>query len=152
MKHTKPESSLRLVKRHTTTKGLRMLDTDTCSYVLRRRPLFVKTQFEKVGSENLAISVVTLAELYYGAAPHPESARIRREIEDLAARLKVLAWDDRAADHYGDLPAGLEKAGTAIGAMNMMIAAHALSLGAVLVTNNLKHLKRVPGLRLENWT
>lgn len=152
MKHTKPESPPRLVKTHTTTKGLRILDTDTCSYILRRRPLSVKTQFEKVGSENLAISAVTLAELYYGAARHPDSARIRREIEDLAARLKVLAWDDGAADHYCGLRAGLEKAGTPIGAMDMMIAAHALSLGAVLVTNNLQHFERVPGLRLENWS
>jgi tRNA(fMet)-specific endonuclease VapC len=102
-----------------------MLDTSICSYVLRSRPPSVKARFDEVGGAALAISSVVLAELLYGAARHPKAAAIRREIADLASRLAVLPWDEAAAEEYGVLRAALEKAGRPIGAMDMMIAAHA---------------------------
>jgi tRNA(fMet)-specific endonuclease VapC len=128
-----------------------MLDTDTCSYVLRKRPPSVKAQFDRVGADNLAISSLVPAELYYGAARHPKGADIRGEVEDFASRLRVIPWDEAAADHYGRLRTALERSGTPIGCMDMLIAAHALSLDATLVSNNARHFANVPELKLENW-
>jgi tRNA(fMet)-specific endonuclease VapC len=128
-----------------------MLDTNICSYVLRDRPPSVRKRFEKAGSGNLAISTVVLAELYFGAARHPKGAAIRREIDDFSARLEVLSWDEAAADHYGEIRTFLERNGTPIGAMDLMIAAHARSVGATLVSNDISLFSKVSGLKLANW-
>jgi tRNA(fMet)-specific endonuclease VapC len=128
-----------------------MLDTTICGYVLRSRPPSVKARFEKTGPGALAVSTVVLAELLHGAARHPKAVAIRREIADLVSRLTVIPWDEAAAEHYGALRAALEKAGTPLGAMDMMIAAHARSLGATLVSNDVRHFDRVEGLRVANW-
>ena len=92
-----------------------------------------------------------LAELYYGAARHPKGIVIRREIDDFASRLVIIPWDESAADHYGAIRASLEKAGTPVGAMDMLIAAHARNCGATLVTNNLREFERIKGLMVVNW-
>lgn len=128
-----------------------MLDTTICSYILRERPPQVKVKFEEVGADHLAISSVVLAELYYGAARHEKHIAIRREIDDFASRLTVQPWDEHAAHHYGEIRAALERNGQPIGAMDMMIAAHARSLRATVVTNNLRHFQRVPDLLVDNW-
>ena len=128
-----------------------MLDTNICSYILKDHPAAVKQRFEEVGSENICISSIVLAELYYGAARHPKGVVIRREIDDFAARLIVLPWDEAAADHYGAIRASLEKAGTLVGAMDMLIAAHAESCGATLVSNNLREFGRIKNLKTANW-
>jgi len=128
-----------------------MLDTNICSYILKSRPLSVKAHFERVGSRALCISTVVLAELYYGAARHPQGHSIRKEIDDFVSRLAVIPWDESAADHYGHIRVAVEKDGTPIGAMDMMIAAHARSLGATLVSNNIRHFDKVPGLLIVNW-
>jgi tRNA(fMet)-specific endonuclease VapC len=128
-----------------------MLDTNICSYVLRSRPPSVRARFDAAGPGALAVSTVVLAELLYGAARHPKAAAIRREIADLVSRLTVIPWDEAAAEHYGVLRAALEKDGTPLGAMDMMIAAHARSLGAALVSNDVRHFDRVEGLLLANW-
>jgi tRNA(fMet)-specific endonuclease VapC len=128
-----------------------MLDTNICSYVLRKHPASVKAHFDKAGSDALSISTVVLAELYFGAARHPQGDTIRGEIDDFASRLIVVPWDEAAADHYGAIRALLEKKGSPIGAMDMMIAAHARSREAILVSNNIRHFKKVPGLSVENW-
>jgi tRNA(fMet)-specific endonuclease VapC len=128
-----------------------MLDTNICSYVLRSRPSSVKERFDEAGPGALVVSTVVLAELLYGAARHREAAAIRREIADLVSRLTVVPWDEAAAEHYGALRAALEKAGTPLGAMDMMIAAHASSQGATLVSNDIRHFDRVEGLRVANW-
>jgi len=128
-----------------------MLDTNICSHVLRSRPPSVKARFGETGPGALAVSTVVLAELLYGAARHPKAVAIRREIADLVSRLTVIPWDEAAAEHYGALRAALEKAGTPLGAMDMMIAAHARSLGATLVSNDVRHFDRVEGLRVASW-
>lgn len=128
-----------------------LLDTNICSYILKNRPALVKQKFDEVGAEHLCISSVVLAELYYGAARHPKSVIIRKEIDDFVSRLVVFAWDEHAANHYGAIRAALEKAGTPVGAMDMLIAAHALSMGATLVTNNLREFERINGLLVQNW-
>ena len=130
---------------------LYMLDTSICSYVLRSRPASVEQHFDQAGPGALAISSVVLAELLYGAARHPSGDAIRREIRDFVSRLSVLPWDEAAAEHYGDLRAGLERHGRPLGAMDLMIAAHARSRGATLVSNDVRHLRRVSGLTVANW-
>ena len=129
-----------------------MLDTNICSYILKNHPAAVKQKFEEAGTENICISSIVLAELYYGAAKHPKGVVIRREINDFVSRLVVLPWDEVAADHYGAIRAALEKAGTLVGAMDMLIAAHAKSCGATLVSNNLREFDRIKGLKSANWT
>jgi len=128
-----------------------MLDTNICSYVLRRRPPSVKAHFDEAGDGALAISTVVLAELLYGAARHPNATAIRREIADLVCRMAVLRWDQAAAEDYGALRATLERDGTPLGAMDMMIAAHARSQGVTLVSNDARHFDRVEGLSVANW-
>jgi tRNA(fMet)-specific endonuclease VapC len=128
-----------------------MLDTNVCSYVLRSRPASVKQRFDEAGPDALSISSVVLAELLFGAARHSAGAAIRREIRDFVSRLSVLSWDEAAAEHYGDLRAGLERRGRPLGAMDLMIAAHARSRGATLVSNDLRHFDRVEGLLVANW-
>jgi tRNA(fMet)-specific endonuclease VapC len=129
-----------------------MLDTNICSYILKNHPAAVKQKFEEVGTENICISSIVLAELYYGAAKHPKGVVIRRDIDDFVSRLVVLPWDEVAADHYGGIRAALEKAGTLVGAMDMLIAAHAKSCGATLVSNNLREFDRIKGMKSVNWT
>ena len=128
-----------------------MLDTNICSYILKNHPTAVKQKFEEVGAGNICISAIVLAELYYGAARHPKGVVIRREIDNFVSRLVVIPWDENAADHYGAIRASLEKAGTLVGAMDMLIAAHAKSCDATLVTNNLREFDRIKGLTLLNW-
>ena len=128
-----------------------MLDTNICSYVLRSRPPSVKARFDEAGPGALTISTVVLAGLLYGAARHPSAAAIRREIGDLTCRLDVVSWDEAAAEHHGAIRATLEKRGTPLGAMDMLIAAHARSRGATLVSNDVRHFDRVEGLLVANW-
>ena len=127
-----------------------MLDTDTCSYILRSKPAAVRERFKAQALAELCISEVVLAELLYGAARETHRTNeLRALVDEFASRLTVLPWN--AARAYGDLRAALEALGTPIGNMDTLIAAHALTLGATLVTNNAKHFSRVTGLRLENW-
>jgi tRNA(fMet)-specific endonuclease VapC len=130
---------------------LHMLDTNICSYILKHHPPEVRDRFHEVGNDALALSAVVLAELYFGAARHRLREDIRREIDDFTARISIVPWDGRAADHYGNIRADLEKSGSRIGAMDMMIAAHARSFGATLVTNDTKHFAKVPDLSITNW-
>lgn len=128
-----------------------MLDTNMCSYILKNHPTVVKQKFDEVGAGTICISAIVLAELYYGAARHPKGVVIRREIDNFVSRLNVIPWDGNAADHYGAIRASLEKAGTPVGAMDTLIAAHAKSCAATLVTNNLREFDRIKGLTVVNW-
>jgi tRNA(fMet)-specific endonuclease VapC len=129
-----------------------MLDTDMCSYIIKEHPESVRQRFQTLAMEQLCISVVTYAELIYGVE-RSSSKRVNRPIiEDFVRHLDVMDWDTEAADQYGVIRAELEAAGTPIGAMDMMIAAHAKSIKAVLVTNNQKHFTKVKGLKIDNWT
>lgn len=127
-----------------------LLDTNICIYIINARPPEVLARFHAYRLGEIGISSVVAAELAYGVAKSG-SARNRSALEMFLAPLEVLSFDDRAVWVYGDLRAELERLGQPIGAMDTMIAAHALAVDAVLVTNNTREFSRVSGLRLENW-
>ena len=128
-----------------------MLDTDTSSYIIRERPSSVLRKFNKLSMEQICISVITYAELLYGVERSSSKKINRQVVDDFVNHLTVYDWDERAAAHYGDIRVSLEKAGTPIGAMDMMIAAHARSVHAIVVTNNKRHFGRVANLKTVNW-
>ena len=128
-----------------------MLDTAICVYIIKRGPETVLGRFASHPVGDIGMSVITLAELEYGASKSTVPARNREALEQFVSPLEVAAFDQPATLTYGRMRALLEKKGRPIGSMDMLIAAHALSLGARLVTNNVEEFKRVPGLRVENW-
>ncbi len=127
-----------------------MLDTNILIYTIRNRPKKVRDAFKK-HADYLAMSTVTLGELIYGAEKSAQSVRNLADVEALAARMDVVPFDSQAAIHFGQVRAELAKSGKLIGPFDLMIAGHARSRGLILVTNNLREFKRVPGLRVENW-
>jgi len=126
-----------------------MLDTDTSSYIIKRRPPGVLEKFETY-SERLCVSAITAAELRFGAEKSRGNA-VAGLVEDFLARLPIMPWADEATVHYARLRATLERAGRPIGNMDLLIAAHALALGAKLITNNLRHFGKIAGLKTETW-
>ena len=128
-----------------------MLDTNICSYIIRRRPQSALQRFRSFQVGDVGISTITLAELEYGAARSAQPEKNREALEEFISALDVVAFDRPATEAYGRIRATLEKRGRPIGAMDLLIAAHALSLGVRLVTDNEREFRRVPGLRVENW-
>ena len=129
-----------------------LLDTNICIYLIKRRPESVLRRLQRVPISGVGISAITLSELEYGVSKSARPEQNRLALAGFIAPLEVLPYDDAAAARYGDLRAGLERAGRPIGALDLLIAAHALALGAVLVTNDESEFRRVPGLRVQNWT
>jgi len=127
-----------------------LLDTNIVIYVLKKRPLEVLKVFN-ANASRMAISSITLSELIYGAEKSANISKNLEAIEDFVSHLEVLPYDARASQHYGQIKAALEKKGKIIGENDIHIAAHAISQGLILVTNNLKEFKRVSNLALENW-
>ena len=127
-----------------------MLDTNIAIYVIKRRPAEVLETFNRHASQ-LCISSITLAELMHGVEKSDKPDHNLRQVEDFVSRLFVPEYGNKAAAHYGDIRAALERKGTPIGVNDLHIAGHARSEGLTLVTNNLKEFERVQGLRLENW-
>ena len=128
-----------------------MLDTNICIHVLRRRPDKLRRKFKAI--KGLSISSVTYAELCFGIAKGDHALRAERlyQLGLFVSRLQLLTWGRAAAEHYGEIRALLERQGTPIGNNDLLIAAHARSLGAVLVTNNTREFSRVADLTLEDW-
>ena len=126
-----------------------MLDTNICIYVIKKRPLGLLEKFNGVPKNSLCISVVTYAELLYGVERSSSKKMNREIVQDFISRLIVLSWDMDAASLYGKLRTNLEKNGTLIGNMDLMIATHALSQKCTLLSNNLREFKRIskPGYR-----
>ena len=133
---------------------LYLLDTDISSYIMRKKPLSVLTMLEKqvqAGNE-IYISAITYAELVLGAKRSGNPTKHLHLIAALQERLHgIQPWDAAAAEQFADLQTALFNAGTPIGTNDTMIAAHALSLQAIMVTNNTRHFDKVPNLPLENW-
>ena len=127
-----------------------LLDTNIVIYVLKRRPIEVLSVFNQNASR-MAISAITLSELYHGVEKSIKVSENLAAIEDFCSRLDVLPYGSKAAQHYGAIRAGLEKLGQPIGVNDLHIAAHARSEGLVMVTNNVGEFARVPALQVENW-
>jgi len=128
-----------------------MLDTDICIYTVNRKPPDLRQRFETIEPGMLVMSAITFAELANGAKKSLQVDRNLRRLQALSELIAVLPFDKAAAITYGDIRSDLERKGTPIGSNDMLIAAHALSLGLALVTNNEKEFCRVEGLRIENW-
>ena len=130
---------------------LYMLDTDTCVFVLRRSSEALLARIQQVPIGQQMISMVTLAELLYGVLESNKKKANRAGVDAFARHVTVKDWSRDAAEHYAEIRVDLRKKGQMIGANDLMIAAHARSLEATVVTNNVKDFGRVKGLKVENW-
>jgi tRNA(fMet)-specific endonuclease VapC len=128
-----------------------MLDTDICSYVMKRSNQTLLHKLAAAAISEVCMSVVTKAELLYGVRVSPNPARDGEALQGLLTYVEVLDFPDQAAEHYADIRGDLKETGQLIGANDLLIAAHARSLGLTLVTNNTQEFTRVAGLELENW-
>jgi tRNA(fMet)-specific endonuclease VapC len=129
-----------------------MLDTDMASYVIKGRSPEVAARLAEIPPSMVCVSVMTRAELMYGLKRLPEGHRLQLGVRQFLRLVRVLAWDSDAADYYSEIRHQLVTSGQPIGELDMMIAAHSLSVGAVLVTNNTGHYARIAApLTLVSW-
>jgi len=129
-----------------------MLDTDTCSYIMRRASDTLLKRLRKTPVSDVCISVITKSELLFGVEISPRRQHDQAALEAFLRYVEVLDFPDEAAPHYANIRGHLKTRGTMIGANDLLIAAHARSLGLVLVTNNTREFARVPKLKIANWT
>jgi tRNA(fMet)-specific endonuclease VapC len=127
-----------------------MLDTNTASALLKGKPRAV-ARLAAETPERICLSVVTEAELLFGIAKRPEARKLRVAVDELLAAIEIVSWSSATARRYATIRAELEQRGKPLGALDLLIAAHALQHDAVLVTND-RAFGAVPGLRLEDWT
>jgi tRNA(fMet)-specific endonuclease VapC len=131
--------------------SLHLLDTNTASCILKGNPPRVREHLLRTPMGEIAISVVTEAELRFGVERGPDLPKLRIAVEEFLLRLQILPWDSEAARNYARMRADLEKRGTPMGNLDMMIAAQALTSGAKLVSGD-RVFRRVNGLKVEDWT
>lgn len=129
-----------------------LLDTNICIYIRQKRPPEVLAHFSRLQEGDAALSVITYGELLYGARKSMQRELALSRLSELRSLLPVRALPEAAADEYGEIRASLEAKGEMIGGNDLWIAAHAKAEGLVLVTNNEREFKRVPGLKVQNWT
>ena len=129
-----------------------MLDTDTCSYIMKRSHPTVRKRLRAVPVADVCMSVITKAELLYGVEVSPRPVQDAAALEAFLPYVETVDFADDAAVHYAEIRADLKKRGLLIGANDLFIAAHARALGLTLVTNNTTEFERVSKLKLENWT
>jgi len=123
-----------------------LLDTNICIYIIKQKPASVREKFNTLSAGSVGVSSITSSELYYGVSKSQKASQNEQALAEFLSPLIVAPYDGTAAFHYGKLRAALEKS-----ALDMLIAAHALSLGLTLVTNNVSEFQRVAGLAIENW-
>ena len=128
-----------------------MLDTDICIYIIKQKPQVVVERFLRTEISQIGISSITLSELTYGVSKSSKPEQNQMALTQFMAPLEILPYGDDAAQYYGDLRVHLEKQGTPIGSLDMLIAAHALSIACTLITNNEREFARIPNLKIENW-
>ena len=128
-----------------------MLDTNICIYAIKHKPQKVFEQLLKTEPEEVCISSVTYAELMHGVEKSKEVEKNRVVLSMLLSRIEIMSFDVNAANEYGKIRADLERKGTPIGPLDIMIAGHAKSLGCTVVTNNVKEFCRVENLKIVNW-
>ncbi|MDI6801596.1 MAG: type II toxin-antitoxin system VapC family toxin [Thermodesulfovibrionales bacterium] len=129
-----------------------MLDTNICIYIIKQKPAKTLKHFYSHNIGDIGISSITLAELQYGVSKSQYVQKNRQALSEFILPLEIADFDEKAAEAYGNIRAALKKSGTLIGSMDMLIGAHALSLGAVIVTNNVREFKQIKGLKVVDWT
>lgn len=129
-----------------------MLDTDICSYIMKRSHPLVLERLRSVPVDDVCMSVVTKAELLYGVEVSPRRAQDATALAAFLPYVDALALDEDAALHYAEIRADLKRRGAMMGANDLFISAHARSLGLTVVTNNTAEFERVRDLKVENWT
>lgn len=127
-----------------------MLDTNTVSHLVKEHPS-VARRVVATPITSLCISVITEGELLFGLAKRPDAKQLHIVVGELLRRLDVLPWDSAVAERYGTLRANMERQGKILSPLDLLIATHALAVGAVLVTND-RAFDQVVGLSIENWT
>ena len=128
-----------------------MLDTNICIYIIKKKPESVLRNMKANMEKGLAISAITLAELLHGVEKSAYPEKNMLALNQFLSIMDILAFDDMAAAEYGKIYANLQRQGTPIGVMDMLIAAHAKSKDLIIVTNNVREYERVEGLEIENW-
>ena len=128
-----------------------LLDTNICIYIAKQRPPSVAARFAKLAAGSVGMSLITYGELRYGAEKSSQRGSTLEKLERLKSIIPVITPDAAVGERYGAIRAHLERAGTPIGNNDLWIAAHALSLGVTLISNNLREFERVPKLKLDNW-
>jgi tRNA(fMet)-specific endonuclease VapC len=129
-----------------------LLDTNICIYVIKQQPASVLKHFMEFQVGDIGISSITLSELRYGVAKSAHHEKNAKALDEFVTPLEIVSFDEQAASVYGAIRASLEKAGTPIGSMDMLIAAHAVSLRLPLVTNNIREFTRISDLNILDWT
>ena len=132
------------------TSPLYLLDTNTVSYFVKGSFPELNSRIQQKPMESLVISTVTLAELRFWVSNRPEHARVRVLVDNFLIRVPALAWDAPAADTYGELKARLKQIGRPVAGLDLLIAAHSLSLNAILISHD-QVFKQIPDLRTEDW-
>lgn len=128
-----------------------LLDTNIVAYIIKKRPIEVFDKLLSVQWEDVGISSIVIAELWFGVAKSQHKEQNKKALENFLAPFTILDFDTKAAEKYAHIRADLEAKGTVIGANDLLIASHALSQELILVTNNVKEFERVENLRIENW-
>ena len=129
-----------------------MLDTNICIYLIKQKPEKVLRHFKTHSIGDIGISSITLAELRFGVEKSQQIQNNRQALDEFTLPLEIADFDERAAMTYGAVRAALEKAGTPVGSMDMLIGAHALSLDVTLVTNNIREFKQIKNLKVVDWS
>lgn len=128
-----------------------LLDTNICIYIAKHNPPAVRERFARHSAAELAMSVITLGELRFGAEKSQARERALTVIRQLESLIQVAPLREEVGEHYGQIRAELQAKGLAIGNNDLWLAAHARSAGWTIVTNNVREFERVPGLQVENW-
>lgn len=128
-----------------------LLDTNTCIYLIKKKPPEVLRKFNQYVAGDIGVSAITVAELYFGVRKSQQPDKNQQALEQFLLPLITVEFDHDAATVYGGVRAVLERQGTPIGSLDTLIAAQALSLDLILVTNNTREFARVPHLKIENW-
>ncbi|WP_346290139.1 type II toxin-antitoxin system tRNA(fMet)-specific endonuclease VapC [Sphaerothrix gracilis] len=128
-----------------------LLDTNICIYLIKQKPPKVLARFNTLALSDIGISSITVAELEYGVCKSQQQEKNRGALMQFLIPLEIVEFDQAAATLYGSIRSDLESRGLIIGAMDMLIAAHAISLGVTLVSNNVREFSRIANLSLENW-
>lgn len=128
-----------------------MLDTNICIYIIKRKPVTVINYLKNISVSDIGISTITLSELEYGVEKSQHKQQNKIALLQFLTPLEIVPFEDLAARAYGRIRHALDRDGQPIGALDMLIAAHAISLKSILVTNNEREFRKVPGLKVENW-